>query len=204
MSIGENIKKIRMAAEMTQREFAEVAGVTNKAVSMWESGLREPRMGALQKISTYFGIPKSEIIDGVTLSVQASGSVPIPIYKGICSIEDIEMCENIIAYEPVPAEYLDQTGRYFYLVAEGDAMDPIISDGDLVLVKFGASVLSGDYAVVSLGMEEQAGIKKIITDGSSIKLVCENPYYPKRAFKGEAARQIRVMGAVKRIVRNFY
>ena len=39
MSIGQNIKRIRENAGMTQQQLAVVAGVTDKAVSMWELGL---------------------------------------------------------------------------------------------------------------------------------------------------------------------
>ena len=63
MSIGKNIKRLRESNNMTQRELATIAGVTDKAVSMWESDQRDPRMGAISKIAEYFGIEKSDIID---------------------------------------------------------------------------------------------------------------------------------------------
>ncbi|OXL83141.1 hypothetical protein BCV73_08670 [Paenibacillus sp. SSG-1] len=63
MSIAENIKKLREKFDLTQQELAEIAGVTNKAVSAWESGVSEPRMGAIEKISQRFGIKKSNIIE---------------------------------------------------------------------------------------------------------------------------------------------
>ena len=65
MSIADNIKALREYSNMTQDEFAtQVAGVSFQAVSTWERGDREPRMGVIQKLSDYFGIPKSLIIDG--------------------------------------------------------------------------------------------------------------------------------------------
>lgn len=63
MSIAENMKKLREKFDLTQHELAEIAGVTNKAVSAWESGISEPRMGAIEKISKRFGIKKSNIIE---------------------------------------------------------------------------------------------------------------------------------------------
>lgn len=63
MSIAENIKKLREKFDLTQQELADIAGVTNKAVSAWESGISEPRMGAIEKISQRFGIKKSNIIE---------------------------------------------------------------------------------------------------------------------------------------------
>jgi transcriptional regulator with XRE-family HTH domain len=61
--ISENIKKIRIRYDLNQHELAEIAGVTNKAVSAWETGNKEPRMGAIEKIANHFGIKKSNIIE---------------------------------------------------------------------------------------------------------------------------------------------
>lgn len=63
MSIAENIKRLREAHGLTQEEFGEIAGVSGKAVSKWESGAGDPRMGAVQKIADHFHISKSVIID---------------------------------------------------------------------------------------------------------------------------------------------
>lgn len=48
---------------MSQEEFGKIAGVTDKAVSTWENDTKIPRMGAIQRISDYFGIRKSDIIE---------------------------------------------------------------------------------------------------------------------------------------------
>ncbi|MEV2318986.1 helix-turn-helix transcriptional regulator [Paenibacillus larvae] len=63
MGIRENIKKLRSRYGLTQQDLADIAGVTNKAVSAWESGLAEPRMGAIEKIAARFGLKKSNIIE---------------------------------------------------------------------------------------------------------------------------------------------
>lgn len=63
MSISENIKILRDRYDITQQELAEIAGVSNKAVSTWELGTYEPRMGAIQRIADYFGIQKSNLIE---------------------------------------------------------------------------------------------------------------------------------------------
>ena len=61
MSIAENIKKIRLEHELSQADLGKIAGVSDKAVSTWELGIKIPRMGAVEKMANYFGIPKSAI-----------------------------------------------------------------------------------------------------------------------------------------------
>jgi len=75
MGIKENILKLRQQYDLTQKELGDIAGVSDKAVSSWESGEREPRMGALQKIADHFSIKKSDIIedDGFIATGKSSG-----------------------------------------------------------------------------------------------------------------------------------
>ena len=63
MSIATNIKELRLKHGLSQKEFAKIAGVSDKAVSTWENGTKEPRMGTIQKIADYFGLKKSDIIE---------------------------------------------------------------------------------------------------------------------------------------------
>ena len=63
MGIKENLKALRKQHNLSQQEMAKIAGVTDKAISTWESGTRIPRMGAIQKMADYFGLQKSDIIE---------------------------------------------------------------------------------------------------------------------------------------------
>ena len=63
MAISENIKLLREKYRLSQKDLALIAGVSDKAVSTWERGLKEPRMGAIQKIADHFGIKKSNLIE---------------------------------------------------------------------------------------------------------------------------------------------
>lgn len=63
MSIGANIKCLREARNITQKELGEAVGVSDKAVSTWELGVKEPRMGTIQKLADFFGVSKSDIIE---------------------------------------------------------------------------------------------------------------------------------------------
>lgn len=63
MSIGDNIKNLRLKYNLSQKDLALIAGVTDKAVSTWEKGVKEPRMGTVQKIADHFGIRKSDLIE---------------------------------------------------------------------------------------------------------------------------------------------
>ncbi len=63
MAIGENIRRLRELHELTQRELGVIAGVSDKAVSTWENGTKMPRMTAIKRMATYFGIPAGDLLE---------------------------------------------------------------------------------------------------------------------------------------------
>ena len=69
MSIGNNIKNLRLKYSLSQKELAEIAGVSDKTVSAWEQNRIIPRMGPIQRMADHFGIKKSDIIEPFPISL---------------------------------------------------------------------------------------------------------------------------------------
>lgn len=63
MGVRENIIKLRRLTGATQQELADIAGVSRSAVSLWEIGDSEPRMGAVQSMADHYGLRKANIIE---------------------------------------------------------------------------------------------------------------------------------------------
>ena len=106
MSISSNIKRLRELHNLTQAELGKIAGVSDKAVSTWENGTAEPRMGAIQKIADHFSIPKSELIDDLDHSQMLSPTEShlIDVYRDL----NDEGQDKLIDY----ADDLYSTGKY--------------------------------------------------------------------------------------------
>ncbi|MFZ7151619.1 helix-turn-helix domain-containing protein [Enterococcus gallinarum] len=62
--IGKQISFLRNKYKMTQEDLATRIGVSKQTVSNWETGLKTPRMGAIQNLSDLFHVSKSFIIEG--------------------------------------------------------------------------------------------------------------------------------------------
>ncbi len=62
--IGKQISFLRNKFKMTQEDLAIKIGVSKQTVSNWETGLKTPRMGAIQNLSDLFNVSKSFIIEG--------------------------------------------------------------------------------------------------------------------------------------------
>ena len=66
MKISEKIYRLRTESNMTQVQFGKIAGATDKAVSTWERGEKEPRMKSLQRVCAHFGIDINQFADAET------------------------------------------------------------------------------------------------------------------------------------------
>lgn len=62
-AVVENVKRYRKLMCLTQDEMAEVADVTRGAISAWEVGRTEPRMGNLQRLADYAGLSVSNLAE---------------------------------------------------------------------------------------------------------------------------------------------
>ena len=145
MSIRQNIIKLRQQYNITQEELARIAGVSRGAVSQWEGGFSEPRMGAIQKIADHFSILKSNLIedDGMNFSRTSPTKLPISgstatlplrtlgkVHAGV--MDDDAVCddEEVQVPERVVLAYPDA----FLLRVEGNCMDRVIPEGSHVVV----------------------------------------------------------------------
>ena len=56
------IEQFRKRAKITQAELASKLGVTQSAISQWESGATQPEVGKLLKMSEIFGCTVDELL----------------------------------------------------------------------------------------------------------------------------------------------
>ena len=52
-----SLEAARVNAKLTQKELAEILGVSNATIVKWEKGNSEPNLTQLRKISELSGIP---------------------------------------------------------------------------------------------------------------------------------------------------
>lgn len=59
---GNNIRRLREGAGLTQRELASKMGVAHTTIASWEKNRTEPKMGAIEQMAAIFGCNKTDII----------------------------------------------------------------------------------------------------------------------------------------------
>ena len=103
------IKEIRESKGMTQAQFARFLGVTQGAVSSWESGRWNPTLTTMKKISALCGCTVDEILaepeEVITLGTLAEleTSLQAKLDRGEITVEEAEQ------------EWQDYRNRYEYM-----------------------------------------------------------------------------------------
>lgn len=199
MSIGKNIKDLRLSAGLSQAELGKIAGVTDKAVSAWESGTKTPRMGPIEKIAAHFGVPKSRIVDDAPAGGFEGPKIPhgfapvpetvkLPRAGNIACGTPILAEENIEAYDEVPRMWRAD----FTLRCKGDSMEPKIKDGDIVAIRSAQAVENGEIAAVCIG--DEATLKRVFVFDDHMELRAENPTFATIVLIGEDMNTARIEG----------
>ena len=61
--LGTMLVHLRKANKLSQKQFADILGVTSNAVGMWELNKRRPDVDMLKKIAIYYGVTTDSLLD---------------------------------------------------------------------------------------------------------------------------------------------
>lgn len=133
MSLADNVRRLRTDAGMTQAELARQVGVTRATVTQWETGWSQPRMGALEKLSSVLGAPISDLLEDGKVKKLSTSTVDVPLYGRIAAGTPIEMVE-VEDTQPVPVKVHERHPDAFLLRVEGESMNRVLPNGCFALV----------------------------------------------------------------------
>lgn len=63
--MGERLKQLRLENGLTQRQVADILGLTVKGYNFYELGQREPSISSLKKLCEFYGV-SSDYLIGLT------------------------------------------------------------------------------------------------------------------------------------------
>ena len=192
-SIASQIKKLRKSRGWTQPQLADQLSVSKQTISNWETGIKVPRMGSLQKLADLFNVRIGEItnasIDDNDISKINKPSnviyplsdslqrVKIPIIGEIACGDPITAEENIEGYTEETFERPIPSGNLFALRCKGHSMEPTIHDGALVTIREQPTVEDGEIAAVLVDGDNEATLKRVKHQGKLIMLMPDNQEY---------------------------
>lgn len=173
---GEKLKELRKKNKISQQKLADLLGLGQSTVAMWEKGKNKPEHESLINISKIFNVS----IDYLTGQIAHKSSCQIPVLGYVRAGMPTEAVEEVLDYVDVTLPESDSC-NYFALIIKGDSMAPRMMEGDTVIVKKQSDCSSGDICVALVGSGE-ATVKKIIKKDKGIILMPLNSFYDPLIF----------------------
>lgn len=183
-TLGENLKKIRKAKKMTQKELAQKSGVKQSVISDLETG-NAKSTGSILELANALSVTAEELKKGVfdeALLTNVATVVPrmAPVLSWVqagtmTNVEAVDMSQ-VEEWLPIPDGDCE---KCFYLKVQGLSNYPEFHEGDYILVDptlpFG-DMNSGDIIVVR--KFDDATFKRLVIEPDGTKyLQAINPEF---------------------------
>ena len=216
-TLGENLKKIRKAKKMTQKELAQKSGVKQSVISDLETG-NAKSTGSILELANALSVTAEELKKGVfdeTSLTNVATVVPhmAPVLSWVqagtmTNVEAVDISQ-VGEWLPIPD---GNSEKCFYLKVQGLSNYPEFHEGDYILVDPAlpfCDMNSGDIIVVR--KFDDATFKRLVIEPDGTKyLQAINPEFKPNIilldenceFIGEVVDCIRYVYRAKRKTRN--
>ncbi len=214
MTLRELLVQYRDEHKLSQRQFAEICGLSNGYISMLEKNFNPstsepltPSLPVLKKIATGMGITLNDLflkIEDIPVELKYQfGDIPSSPNIFPISVKKYPLLGSIACGEPIFKEadresYIlsgTEIAADFCLKCEGDSMvNARILDGDIVFIRKQEQVENGEIAAVSIN--DEVTLKRVVffPEKDMIILKPENSKYHDMVFTDEELNTIKILG----------
>ena len=170
-TLGENLKSIRKAKKMTQKELSQKSGVKQSVISDLETG-NAKSTGSILELATALGVTAEELKKGISSGFDnniipvTSKLLPVLSWVQAGTMTSVEAIDPAKINEWLPPLSVDDPDGCFYLRVVGISNSPAYVDGDYILV-------NPNFQVSDL-ISEDLVVVRSCTDATFKKLVIES------------------------------
>lgn len=214
MDFTVRLRMLRKELKLKQKELAEKLNLSQKTLSNYETGTREPDQETMIKMAIFFDVSVDYLLgfsDIRNSMMYNSGNInefpssaiypvasmiKIPVLKFINTQGPAFTIENIIDYVSLPSEDLPQ-GEYFGYQIKNNAMNlSHIVDGCIVIIRKQDYIDNSQIALVIIDNEEPI-INRILKSDNNITLIphsTDATYFPR--FVDSKSSKIKFIGRI--------
>lgn len=206
MKFSEILKKLRKEQNLTQTALAELLHVSQGTIANWEKGFRTPDTETMPLIADVLHVSIDELYGKTKVHESNAQLLPseyirmIPCFESASAGFGTDAQNRVIDFIPLYIVNAQEAEETICITVRGDSMHPKIEDGDIVQVHKQDTAETGDIVVILDG--DEAFVKRFIHGKNGVILESFNPAYPPMKFTKEESNRLRIVGVVKRIIRN--
>lgn len=200
--ISNKLNSLIKQKNITQADLSDRLKIPRSTLNGYFKGTSTPKPGNIQKLADFFEVKKSDIdprFNKVSNIIEIKQTKSIPILSAIAYGEPNRAEENIIDSIAFPTELLP-SGDLFFLVAQGDSMEPIIKEDSYVMFRKQEVAENGEIVAVLLAGSNEATLKRVKYIEENIMLIAENDNYDPIILNKED--QPRIIGKAVKVINN--
>lgn len=201
-NVGQRIFEARKRRKISRKEVADFLQVHETTIKRYEDGnTKKLPTDRLEKIAKYLNT-SIEYLMGWEEEQKPQG-VKIPVLGTVPAGIPISAVEDILDYEEIPKSWENQ-GEFFGLKIKGDSMLPILTDGDMVIVRKQSTADNGD-TVIAMVNGDDATCKRYERSNNGIMLIPNNSSYTPTFYTNEEIESlpVTIIGKVVELRRKF-
>lgn len=181
MTMGERIKQLRLANNLTQEELGKYIGVKKAAIRKYEKNeVKNMKRSSIEILSNLFNVSPSYLmcLENETQNESKTMSINlISEYK-----KDIDYSIKNFTIKTIVVDFhTDNT--VFALLIKDTAMSPLLDKDDIAIILSTKEFTSGRTYLLQLN--NIIMIRKIIKTENGYELHAMNPYYPVEKIKSD-------------------
>lgn len=214
MNFGERLDLILKKFEMTQIGLAKEMGISNVVINRYVNNKTNPSYDFLNKIILHFNINLNWLLTGEgpmfptrqTKKINDQEYYYLPVIAAVScgspqEIEAAEPLDHILVNNNSLQGDLD---NFFAFYASGDSMEPLISNGDVIIVKQTENWDQAEKRVSVVRVDGEITLKKVNTfpDEKKVLLQPYNKDYSPILLDQNNLENSRLIGIAVMSIRN--
>ena len=192
-------RQLRKERNMSQANLAKRLGVSQTAVSQWETNKNYPDINTIKELAEIFSVTTDYLLNVDSSKLKKDNE--IIVYNRVPAGVEWANIQDKHGYEEIGMKMLQSGRSYVGLNVRDDDMSPIFMKGDTLIIEVRDNCENGDYALVQSHADDGM-IRRVFYQNNGV-LVQPVFYSGEGDFYITNSRErLNILGVVRQVRRN--
>ena len=192
-------RQLRKERNMSQANLAKRLGVSQTAVSQWETNKNYPDSNTSKELAEIFSVTTDYLLNVDSSKLKKDNE--IIVYNRVPAGVEWANIQDKHGYEEIGRKMLQSGRSYVGLNVRDDDMSPIFMKGDTLIIEVRDNCENGDYALVQSHADDGM-IRRVFYQNNGV-LVQPVSYSGEGDFYITNSRErLNILGVVRQVRRN--
>ncbi len=192
-------RQLRKERNLSQANLAERLGVSQTAVSQWETDKNYPDINTIKELAEIYSVTTDYLL-GVDSS-RLKKDNEIVVYTRVPAGIEWANISDRDGYEELGTKMLENGRTYVGYKVSGDDMAPVFMRGDVLIIEVRDNCEDGEYALVQVSGYD-AEIKHVFMQPNGVLVQPVVPSKRGNFYANTSKEKARILGVVRQVRRN--